>query len=167
MSEWQLEEWRAIDAAYEVSDCGRVRQKHGRLLKAWKSDAGYFVVRLNSPRRMEKVHRLVAKAFVPNPLKKTTVNHIDCDRSNNVSTNLEWCTQAENLVHSRNLGRMQDSYWRGRRSPNAGLTENQVRQIRAIYADGQLSLAYIANQFEVSKRCIFRAVHRETYADVQ
>jgi hypothetical protein len=167
MTDWQPEEWRPFDPFYEVSNHGQVRKKDGRLLRSWRNDLGYSVVRLNFPRRMEKVHRMVAAAFIPNPLERPTVNHIDCNRSNNRSDNLEWCTQAENLAHSRRLGRLQNNYWKGRRSPNAVLTEDQVRQIRSIYASGRYSLEGIAKQFKVSKRCIFRMIHRETYADVQ
>lgn len=47
-----------------------------------------------------KVHRLMAEAFIPNPLNKKTVNHIDGNTQNNTLSNLEWATHSENAQHA-------------------------------------------------------------------
>ena len=43
----------------------------------------------------ERINRLVAKAFIPNPENKPDVHHIDTNRNNNDVSNLVWLTDAE------------------------------------------------------------------------
>lgn len=42
------------------------------------------------------VHRLVAEAFIPNERNKPCIDHIDADRTNNITSNLRWVTYKEN-----------------------------------------------------------------------
>lgn len=51
------------------------------------------------------VHRLVATTFIPNPLGKEQVNHIDENPFNNHVDNLEWATQTENSNHGTAIAR--------------------------------------------------------------
>jgi hypothetical protein len=52
-------------------------------------------------RKSAFTHRLLAKAFIPNPKDKPEVNHKDGDPSNNDLSNLEWVTKAENVAHAQ------------------------------------------------------------------
>lgn len=111
-----VEEWRPIkgyEGLYEVSSLGRVKSlNYGRSkgvikeLSLGATSSGYYQATLcrqgGKPRRF-LVHRLVAKAFIENPLELPEVNHIDENPSNNCVDNLEWCTRSQNINHgSRN-----------------------------------------------------------------
>lgn len=159
-------EWKPVhgrEGQYEVSSTGEIRKCLGKLLGQWKSDQGYMLVRLSKPRKTARVHRLVAEAFIENPNNLPFVNHIDCKRDNNDFENLEWCTQRENLAHSRSLGRMQRDYWKGKRSPNATLDAVTVNEIRKAYSLGGVSWQALSKRFGVSKRTIGRIVNGESY----
>lgn len=53
----------------------------------------------------ERLHRLVAEAFIPNPQDKPQVHHIDGNSFNNRADNLMWVTHEEHLaIHARMKG---------------------------------------------------------------
>ena len=88
---------------YDVSDHGNVYSlKKKRNLKLQKTNRGYFVVSLwtNKKYKHYLIHRLVAQSFIPNPENKSQINHKDGDKSNNHISNLEWCSQSENMKHA-------------------------------------------------------------------
>ena len=96
--------WKDIEGyegLYQVSNLGRVKNiKRNRLLKPLSDNTGgYLRVCLydkNLKMSHKSVHRLVAKAFISNPNNLECVNHKDEDKTNNVVSNLEWCTTKHN-----------------------------------------------------------------------
>ena len=57
----------------------------------------------NNVKSTRKVHRLVAEAFLNNPMMYPEINHKDENRSNNRVDNLEWCSHRYNIDYgSRN-----------------------------------------------------------------
>ena len=87
-----------LDGNYEITADGKlfsIRSK--KYLKPAKDKYGYlaFTVSINNARSTLKAHRLVAQAFIPNPLNKPTVNHRNGVRTDNRVENLEWATHKE------------------------------------------------------------------------
>lgn len=96
-------------SSYYISDNGDVYLfKRGFLEKLTGFiNFGYHLVGITDDfgvRRNVRVHRLVALAFIDNPLNKPYVNHIDGNKLNNHYTNLEWCTDSENMHHAFDNG---------------------------------------------------------------
>jgi hypothetical protein len=106
--------WKDVEGfegIYKVSNYGRLKsykknKKNGYILSYVNKKGGYLSVILTDKHKNKytKMHRLVASAFVPNPFAKTNVNHIDGNKQNNISTNLEWVTPKENTAHAIQLG---------------------------------------------------------------
>lgn len=98
--------WKEIKghSRYEVSNYGNLRtidykdkagkKQKGRLLSKYIRPDGYETIQID--KRNSYVHRLVAEAFIENPLNLKEVNHKDENKSNNNVNNLEWCDHSYN-----------------------------------------------------------------------
>ena len=86
-----------------VSSLGRVKSISGRISWGCVEKSGYYRtgVSLNSDKRVELVHRLVALAFLGPPPSQhhMYVNHKDLDKGNIAAENLEYVTRSENMAH--------------------------------------------------------------------
>ena len=105
-----MSNWKKVEGfpRYSVSDEGVVRNdKRGNILSPIALTRGYKGYRLyinNKKAVTVKAHRVVAKAWVPNPGDKPQVNHIDGNKWHNHPKNLEWVTNRENFDHAESLG---------------------------------------------------------------
>ena len=121
------EEWKEIpgyEGLYEASSLGRIRSmdktiktynggsyiRAGMEKKPCVNKSGYFRLNLckDGISKSCLVHRLVAKAFIPNGSNLPEVNHINENKLDNRIENLEWCSYQYNMnwgYHNENVGR--------------------------------------------------------------
>lgn len=87
----------------EVSNYGRIKKKTGYIYKGSKTTNGYMETPVNTKKK-ERVHRIVAKLFIPNLQNYPIINHKDGIKINNHVNNLEWTTYRENTIHAIKTG---------------------------------------------------------------
>lgn len=106
-----IEEYRIIKdyPDYAVSNLGNVKSlgndkaRKEKMLSPRINKCGYLRVSLckNGEAKTYLIHRLVAEAFIPNPLGLPQVNHINEIKTDNRAENLEWCDCQYNIDYSR------------------------------------------------------------------
>ena len=104
----EKEIWKPVvgyEGLYEVSDLGRVRNAKTKKIRSSHPNGktGKYLI-LNIKKTNPLVHRLVAKAFVPNPEEKPCVNHINNKKHDNRAINLDWVSYQENTQHGLKIG---------------------------------------------------------------
>lgn len=181
-----VEIWKLIPGypKYEASSSGRIRSVERDLtvydpghnhfynitrgqyiLKPHANWRGYLRVDLRSTDRrtgrIEMVHRLIAKAFIPNPDNYPQVNHISGIKTDNSVYNLEWCTNLHNRRHAQKLGLFGNM--QGQNSPARKLDQTQVRTIRKCVQDG-MCYQDLATYFMVGRSAIKDINLKRTWA---
>lgn len=113
-----------IDFPYLVSRQGQVFREGSNKPLLGEDVKGYRRVSLSNKGKLTRVsvHRMVAECYLPNPLNKPYINHIDHNRSNNDVSNLEWCTHSENMIHCHRHNRCSNTL-----ATNASITANAIR----------------------------------------
>ena len=162
-------EWRDIkgyEGLYQVCDLGlvksvdrvttgnRKRMIQGTVLRAAENSTGYLVVALckNGKAKMKRVHRLVADAFLLEDSERPYINHKDGNPHNNHISNLERCTQKENVQHA---------YDTGLRKPNRLLTSEQILYAKSAYVpySREFGTGALAREFRVDQSVVWKAIN--------
>ena len=166
-----LEVWRTYphNELYLVSNFGRIKRlsyktRHNRtwserILTNTKTNDGYLKVGIvcNGIYKDVRVHRMVAETFIDNPNDKPHVNHINGNKLDNRTENLEWCTAKENISHSyeNNLQPIQVNTYKGK------LTNWQRKEIVTRYNSEEISKRRLALEYGVSHTTISAIVNNK------
>lgn len=165
-----MEIWKPVvgfEGIYEVSSDGRVKSVRdennsyvGRIRTPAVYRTGYKFYRLykNGIPSYHREHRLVGKAFIPNPLNKPHINHKNGMPGDNQVGNLEWVTEKENKLHATQI------LCRGIGSKNgqAKLREADIPLILKLSAAGRSS-KWIANKYGVRRQSIYGILVGKTW----
>ena len=112
----EIEGYENVRDCYFICDNGKVisnatnpiyKIKENTELKLLEKTGGYLNVCLmcnDNSKKWCRVHRLVAEAFINNPLNKSQVNHKDENKHNNHISNLEWVTAKETSRYTNSKG---------------------------------------------------------------
>ena len=119
---------RSIERYANNSRNNGVRKLASKILKPALGKSGYLLVSfcVDNVKSSQNVHRLIARAFIPNEANKPQVNHKDGNKQNNKLENLEWVTASENGLHSyRVLGNV------AKNRPAFGMANPKVKPVIA------------------------------------
>lgn len=171
-----LEIWKDIvgyEGYYQVSNYGRVKSlercvTHSRkgkefirerILKQHINKYCFVVLSKNGFTTNKTVHRLVAIAFIPNPLNLPEVNHNnpDGDKTDNREWMLNWADREGNNTHAMENNLKPKGIEHGR----SKLTEKDVLEIRKI--GNSQTLEKTAELYNVQFACINKILARKTW----
>ena len=155
---------------YIVSDDGKIfstknigRGKYHQELKQRENKDGYLVVTVGKKenRTAERVHRIIALAFLDNPNGLPEVDHIDMDKKNNHVSNLRWVSGFENK-HRIPFDVRSESH-KHESNGRSKLTLADVMRIRHLYENENKSIYSIAKEYNRGYSTISHVVHYETW----
>jgi len=148
-----------------VMSRGRAMPRKGRILRPNIYKNGYLWVLLTKDKNPLQffVHRIVATHLIDNPNNLPFVNHIDWDKTNNDTLNLEWCTPKQNVHHALNNGLLE--CMQGENYHSAALTNKQAIEIRDGYNKGD-NIYSIAAKYDVHSTTIRRVIQRKTFKNI-
>lgn len=171
----EIEIWKDIEGFegfYQASSLGRIKSLHRHVVSNWKGgltvkekflkfgvSKGYYNVNIynNEFKKTKTVHRIIAETFLERVSGKDYVNHKDGDKFNNKASNLEWCTQKENIKHSREPGLKVDRFGAEHH------LSKKVGQYKDELLVEEFPSARIASAFfKRNNKCVAKAIKRGT-----
>ena len=173
------ERWKIIEEfpKYLISNKGNIKVLETFENRISHINSGYelIVFAVDGKRYSRLVHRIVAKAFIPNKYDKPCVNHINGMKTDNRVENLEWVTYEENIKHAIKMGLIDHSK---RKNPNhkphprdednklTKATREQVIEMRKMYDTGDYVLRELSEKFDMSISVVWKIVKRKTWKHI-
>ena len=142
--------WKDVpgyEGKYKISNKGNLIRlshysKRGRYYPestphSFKNYKGYIQTYLcdDNGRKTTTIHRLIAKAFIPNPDNKDQINHKNGIKDDNRIENIEWCNQSENMRHAFDTELKEGLP--GEKNGRAILSQEEVDFIKTKYNNGE------------------------------
>ena len=157
---------------FAITEDGQIWSKRSNKFFKLRLSNGYLTTCTKIGGRSGKsvelmAHRLVAKAYIPNPDNKPFVNHKDGNKQNNHVSNLEWCTPKENSQHASSLGLYKAAS--GVDNPCAKLTDEDVLFIRANYKpyDREFGTKGLGRKFNIAQQTISKIINNKKYKNTK
>lgn len=122
----------------------------------------YFNLSWMGIKKSVLVNRVIALAFLPNPLNLPQVNHLDGDKEHNALINLEWSSGADNERHAHRNGLKSG---RGSQNANAKLNADDVLSIRKMHSEN-VTVAEIAKHFGIGRSTAINVIKRKTWCHI-
>lgn len=134
-----------------------------RALTPKPSARGYLIVRLDGVPTL--IHRIVYAWHHGETPAGVLVRHLNDNRTDNRPSNLALGTALENAADSRRNGGYTGNHTRGTKNPNAKMTPEIVRQMRAEHRGGALQVP-LARKYGLSQASAWAIVNHKTWRDV-
>jgi hypothetical protein len=167
--------WKELtftDKKYEVSNYGRVRsfcydKSEGRIVKPGNIKGFYNVsLRVEGKKRSYLVHKLTAEYFIPRDNEEqTVVIHLDWNKQNNHTSNLQWVTREESYKRMHQL--LQETRRKaGKMVTSSKLKATDVGILKGMLEKG-VKQSVIAKLFCISEMQVTRIKRNENWSEVE
>lgn len=165
---WKGLVYQGVDYSWrlEISNLGQLRNTETKYIyKPFLNRGGYWqvTVSIKGSQKAFNNHRCVAETFIKNTYDKNmVVNHKNGIKTDNFVENLEFVTQAENVLHAVKTGLQKV---RGVESHYSKLSISDIEFIIKNYKsrDKEFGIKALAAKYSVHKNTISRIINGETY----